>query len=54
VINFKEWYLKKLANDYKADITDLTIHKLTEGSIIVHVSMDIGNPLIENPSFPAR
>ncbi len=46
---FKDYYLKGIAQKYTEDINDISIHKLTEGSIDVWLSVDANNFLIKNP-----
>lgn len=54
VVKFEEWYKQKIAKEYKADVGDITIHKITEGSIQVWMSLSRDNFLIKNKDFPQK
>ena len=30
---FEDWYTQKIAKEYCAELSDITIHKITEGSV---------------------
>ncbi len=54
VKKFEEWYKSKIAKEFQADVADITIHKITGGSVQVWMSMSRDNFLINNKDFAAN
>jgi hypothetical protein len=52
-LKFKKWYLKKISEKYEVELEDLAIHKLSEGSVDVLLSVNINNSLLKNDRFKA-
>ncbi len=53
ILKFKKWYLKKISEKYEVELEDLAIHKLSEGSVDVLLSVNINNSLLKNDRFKA-